>query len=124
MLVLDTNILIAHLGGEAEVVRKFVAWRKENISLAVSVITECELFSYPRLRPGEEERIEQFLTDNFISFPFDGQMARRAARIRRTAKVELADAAIAALALEMQASLVTRNLRDFQKIPNLSIVTF
>ena len=124
MLVLDTNILIAHLGGEAEVVRKFVAWRKENISLALSVITECELLSYPRLRPGEEQRIEQFLKDNFVSFPFDNRMARRAARIRRTVKVELADAAIAALALEMQASLVTRNTKDFQKIPGLHILTF
>ena len=124
MLVIDTNILIAHLGGEAEVVRKFVAWRKENISLAVSVITECEMLSYPRLRPGEEERIEKFLKDNFVSFPFDGQMARTAALIRRSVKVQLADAAIAALALEKNASLVTRNLRDFQKIHNLPIVTF
>lgn len=124
MLVLDTNILIAHLGGEEKVVQKFVAWRKENISMAISAITECEIFSYPRLRPGEEEQIEKFLKENFLAFPFDGIIARQAAKIRRTVKIELADAAIAAVALEMKASLVTRNVKDFQKIPNLDIITF
>jgi len=124
MLVLDTNILIAHLGGEEEVVQKFIAWRKDNISLAVSSITECEVLAYPRMRPGEEAQIEKFLNENFLAFPFDGRMARRTARIRREIKIELADAAIAAVALEMKASLVTRNVKDFQKIPGLEIITF
>lgn len=124
MLVLDTNILIAHFGGETAVTEKIYFWRKQNITLAISTITECEVFSYPRMTAAEEERIKTFLRENFVIFPFDSPVAFRAGQIRQAfSRLKLPDAAIAALTLDKNASLVTRNIRDFQKIPNLSIFT-
>ena len=125
MLVLDTNIVIAHLGGEQLVTDKISAWKRQNISLAISTITECEIFSYPHLSDSEELRIERFIKDTFLVFPFDTPRAKQTARLRKSAqKIKLPDATIAALAFELNASLVTRNVKDFKNIPNLSIITF
>ena len=120
MLTLDTNILIAYLGGEEHVIVQIQEWRRQNTTLVISSITECEVLSFSRLSPVEEERTEKFLKENFIAFPFDGLRARQAAAVRRKVmRLKLPDAAIATLALEMGTPLVTRNLRDFKHIPNL-----
>lgn len=123
MLTLDTNILIGYLGGEEKIIAQIKEWRRSGVVLFVSSITECELLSYPKLTVGEEEKIEEFLKENFILMPFDGSMARQAAAIRRVVTyLKLPDAAIAALALKMGAGLVTRNTKDFKKISNLPLV--
>ena len=123
MLILDTNILIAYFGGEEDVIRQIQEWRRQYQPLVISSITECELLSYPKLSEIEEERIEQFLRENVDAFVFDGILARRAALVRRIVPaLKLPDAAIAALALQLNAPLVTRNIRDFKKISALEVV--
>ena len=120
MLTLDTNILIAYLGGEEGVITQIQEWKRLNTILIISSITECEVFSFSRLSLAEEEQIEQFLKESFTAFPFDGIRARHAAAVRRKiVRLKLPDAAIAALALEMGTPLVTRNLGDFKNIPHL-----
>ncbi|MEK7541816.1 MAG: PIN domain-containing protein [Patescibacteria group bacterium] len=66
---------------------------------------------------------ECFLEENFTSVPFGRALARMAAEIRRNTKIKFPDAAIAALALETNTPLVTRNVRDFKRIAGLEIVT-
>lgn len=123
MLTLDTNILIGYLGGEEKIIAQIKEWRRNGAVLFVSSITECELLSYPKLTAGEKEKIENFLKENFVLMPFDSLLARYAAAIRRTVtSLKLPDAAIVALALKMGAGLVTRNARDFRKIPDLSLL--
>lgn len=122
-MTLDTNILIAYLGGEQGVVRQVQIWRRERTPLFVSSITECELLSYPKLSRQEELLIEDFLLDNFTIIAFERFMARRAAAIRRQIpSLKLPDAAIAALALSTDTPLATRNIKDFQRVPSLTIV--
>lgn len=124
MYTVDTNILIAYLGGEEAVIRQIKEWREEGVVLFISSVTECELFSYPKLSFDEEAKIERFLAEHFIAVPFDGIRARKAAAIRRAVStLKLPDAAIAALALEMNVPLFTRNIRDFKKVPNLELFT-
>lgn len=124
MLVLDTNIIIAHLGGEQLVTEKIYFWKEQNFPLAISTITESELFSYPRITDKEEIRIERFIQDNFLIFPFDSVRARQAGRLRKVSpRLKLPDAAIASLALALNASLVTRNLKDFKNIRDSKIIT-
>jgi len=121
-MVLDTNIIIAYLGGEQAVVDAIKSWRAENVPLFVSSIAECELLSFPNLTKSEEEGIEQFIREHLVTVPFEGSRARRAAMIRRKVRtLKIPDAAIAALALELGAPLVTRNVRDFKNIPELVI---
>lgn len=122
-MTIDTNILIAYLGGEPEVVDQIKTWKQTSCSLFISSVAECEILSYPKLSLEESRRIALFLSENFIILPFDSQRAKYAAAIRRIIhSLKLPDAAIAALAAETGTSLVTRNVRDFQKIPNLQII--
>jgi tRNA(fMet)-specific endonuclease VapC len=123
-MVLDTNILIAYLGGEEEVVNSIQEWRRDRTPLFVSSVSECEIFSYPKLTSQEQSRIERFLKENFVAISFDGFIARQAAAVRRAVpSLKLPDAAIAALALHLDTQLVTRNLKDFKKVRSLSVLS-
>lgn len=123
MYTIDTNILIAYIGGEEAIVNRIKQWRGQSAAFFISSITECELLSYPKLSREEEAKIEVFLKEHAIAVPFDGGRARSAAAIRRvTPALKLPDAAIAALALEMRTPLVTRNVRDFKRIAGLEII--
>jgi len=51
--------------------------------------------------------------------PVDSRIARTAGWIRRAYRVNIADGVIAATALFTGTTLLTRNTRDFRKIPNL-----
>ena len=93
--------------------------RGEVVNL--SVITEAELFSFPALSAQEEAAIERLL----LLFPVmlvDSRVAREAGSLRREYRLKLPDSLIAATALIMGSSLVTRNVKDFKKIRNLSII--
>ncbi|MBI5078558.1 type II toxin-antitoxin system VapC family toxin [Candidatus Saganbacteria bacterium] len=122
MFTVDTNILIAYVGGEETVISQIKEWRSAGVTLFVSSITECEMLSYPKLSFAEEMTIENFLQDHFVVMPFDGFRAKLAAQVRRKiSSLKLPDAAIAGLALETNTPLVTRNTRDFKKIPHLKL---
>lgn len=121
-MTLDTNILIAHLQGDREVLRALSFWKLSGKVLLVSTIARAELLSRSDLTEIELAEIRKFL-ENFSSIPFDNELAEYAASLRRRFRLTLPDAGIAATALSNGVPLVTRNIRDFRKIPNLAIVT-
>jgi hypothetical protein len=55
----------------------------------------------------------------FRELPIDRAVAERAGRLRRDSDIRLPDALIAATAIENDCLLVTRNVRDFRRIPGL-----
>lgn len=90
----------------------------QNIPLYISAITEAELFGFPDLSNQESLHIEEILRTIAI-IPVDSRIARTTGGIRRAHRVNLADSVIAATALFTGTTLLTRNTRDFKKIPNL-----
>lgn len=123
-MTIDTNILIAYLGGEEKVVEQIQEWKQQGLLLFISSVAECEILSYPKLSLSEKIKIEEFLRENFLDVPFNRQIAQKAAAIRRnTPSLKLPDAAIAALAIETQTPLITRNIRDFRKVRDLVLIT-
>ena len=66
------------------------------------------------------DRIREFLASATI-VSLDGTLAPSAGLIRRTGNIELGDACIAATALAYGATLLTRNIDDFKRVPDLSI---
>lgn len=120
MYTLDTNAIIYYLAGDRSAQTLLEELFGQDVSIYISTITEIELLSHSALRLEDVARINQFL--NVISIlPLDSQIARIAARYRRVYKMELADSAIAATALFTQSSLVTRNIKDFQGIPEIKL---
>ena len=119
---LDTNILIAYLAGENGIVEPLNEWIEKGGVLYVSTIVETELLSFSGWTVNEEAEVKKFLEENFISIPYDRNIARMAAKLRKDSKIKLPDAAIAATALFTNTPLVTRNEKDFKKIKELQVL--
>lgn len=122
-LVIDTDILVDHLRGETragELVRRIESGK---YLAYFSTITEAELYSGRQMHRREERRSVDLLLSLMRRVEVDGEIARRAGDIRRMYEVELPNALIAATALSSRARLVTRNLKHYDTIRRLRIVT-
>ncbi len=120
-MLVDTNILIAYLGGDERVKNALFELRSERGALFLSTIVEAELLCFEGWNLRERVAIERFLEENFVSIPFDRKMAMTAADIRRDVKLKFPDVAIAATALALDVPIITRD-KEFKKIRGLLIV--
>ena len=131
MLVLDSNTISYYFRGDPQVVPKLQAVRPAD--LRVPAIVEYEL-RYGLLRLPQEaaaprlEALAQLLRPMQM-LPFDAECAAHAARIRATLEaagtpIGPHDTLIAATALRHQASLVTRNAREFARVPGLQVLNW
>jgi predicted nucleic acid-binding protein len=120
-MTIDTNIIIAYLSGELQVIKILPQWQSMNLQLFLTV-AETEVLSFPKFTQEELQATLKFLEENFISITFDREVARIAAKLRRDYRLKFPDAAIAATAIFTNTPLVTRNIRDFKRILNLKII--
>lgn len=126
MLILDSNTISYYFRGDPQVVPHLQALRPTD--LGVPAIVEYEL-RYGLMRLPQEAAAPRLaalaqLLRPMQLLPFDSECAAHAARIR--AALEAAgtpigphDTLIAATALRHQATLVTRNVREFSRVPGL-----
>ena len=120
MYTLDTNTIIYYLKDDPDAVAVLKDIFSQDTPLYISAVTEIELFSFPTLNDQEAEQIEALLRTIAV-IPVDSRIARTAGLIRSTYHVNIADSVIAATALFTGTTLLTRNIRDFRKILNLSV---
>ena len=122
-LALDTNIVIPYLDKDPAVIERLTQWRELGVMFLLPAMVEAEVLAFRGYADAERTDAEVFLEGNFLFVPFDREITRTAATIRRTTNLKLPDAAIAATAIAWRAPLVTRNVHDFEKIPGLHILT-
>ena len=118
---LDTNAIIYYIKDDQSAVdflRDILA--SPDSPVYVSAITEAELFGFPSLTDTEATLINDLLGGVSI-IPIDSYIARTAGRIRATYRLKLADSLVAATAIFTSSAVVTRNVRDFRKVPTISI---
>ena len=120
MYTLDTNAIIYYLNGDTAAVRALEEIFDQGTPRYVSTITVLELFSRRALSERDKDDIEQLLASLFI-IPLDIDLAREAGDIRSRYGLKTPDSAIAATARRYRSTLVTRNVRDFRRIPTLLI---
>lgn len=120
MYTLDTNAIIYYLRDESQVVEIFRDILMQSVPIYISTITEVELFSFSQLLVSEEERINAILNTLAI-LPVDSNIARKAGRIKNQQGLKIVDSIIAATALLTRTTLLTRNIRDFRKVPGLEV---
>ena len=114
-LLLDTTVLIDVLRDRPGRRAMLAELTRAGHSLITTAINAAEV--YAGMRHGEEQRTQSFL-DTLDCFPITTSMGIRAGRLksdlaRRGRTMSLADAVVAAAAMEQEAALVTDNRKDF-----------
>ncbi len=120
MYTIDTNMLIYDAAGEDSVVAFFKSIPQAT-HIVLPTIVIIEFLCFPKLKASHRNRfIDRISSFDVISL--DSEIAFRAAEVRRKYKITLGDSVIAATALLTGSMLLTRNVRDFRKVPNLKLL--
>ena len=120
-IILDTCIFIDHFRGYSPAVQLFSSFTDEEIGF--SAITESELLRGTINNSVEKrELLLQFL-EQWEKINVDNPLALHAGDLSRIYSIAIPDAIIAATALQERATLFTRNVKDFQKIKGLKVVS-
>lgn len=120
MFTLDTNVLVYYLDEEDVAVETLTPIIASPSPVYFSTISELELLSLPSLSFEDFHEIGKLIR-RLNTIALDSRIARIASTIRRRVKLKTPDAAIAATAIATGTTLITRNVKDFEKVPNLSI---
>ena len=119
--LLDTNFVINYFKGIFEGdARKFTD-SIINRTTFISVITRIELLGWESIDAKDEIIITEFISDCTV-FSLEENIINRTILLRKTNKIKLPDAIIAATALEHNMQLLSHNIRDFINIPDLIVV--
>lgn len=122
MILVDSDVLIAHLRG-VDVAREWlVDARRRTGPLAVSVVSVAEITG--GMRSGERREVTRLL-DSLQKLPVDEAVARRAGELRRRFRrshhtIGIADHLIAATAQAHGCELATLNVRHFPVFDGLT----
>ena len=120
MYLFDTNAIIYFVQKEPQATARLGPIFSGTVPLFVATISIAEFFS-PRLLPDEERAGVEGILSVMIPIPLDVALARYAGDLRSANNLKLADSIIAASTLTHGATLLTRNIRDFKRVPNLTI---
>lgn len=118
--ILDTNVVIYYVGGEIKTLGKLIPIMRSYATVMLPSIVITELWSGKQTPSTEITAIEAFIA-TLVIIPLEMQIARSAGILRRDINLSIGDSIIAATALTMGATLLTRNIRDFKKVPNLQL---
>ena len=118
-LLLDTNAVVALLGGTSVVEEEVFA----ASFVGVSVIARLEFLAFSGLSQNDKDLFETFCRRaEVIGLTMDDlELQETAVRLRRDFGLKLPDAIIAATALTQKAVLVTAD-EGFDRVPDLEVV--
>ena len=116
-LFVDTNILIYLLNGDKEITQIL-----EGKQLVISIITELELLAMPNLSDSEQTVIEELIGECQIINISSG-IKKGTVEFRKTRKLKLPDAIIAASAFYSKLPLLTAD-KAFDRIQELDVIIY
>jgi predicted nucleic acid-binding protein len=90
---------------------------------AISVITRAEVLAWPSHTAQSVELASAGML-GFEQINVNPEIADEAARIRRECNLKLPDALIAATAKLRDLAVVTANMRDFERVARLKVISF
>ena len=112
--VIDSNAVIDYLSGE--IPQNGMAFLNTviNDTPVISVMTEIEILGFNN-PPEIEYLLNQFIGDSLV-VNLDDAVIKTTIEIRKKHKVKTPDAIIAATAMVLDYTLITRNVSDFKKL--------
>tara|TARA_Y100000031_G_C8124769_1_gene339950 strand:+ start:155 stop:547 length:393 start_codon:yes stop_codon:yes gene_type:complete len=130
-MIIDTTFAIDVMRNEPAAVEKLYALFKQGRTIKVSAPTIFELFSGVARcsRPVEEKRKIMQLLENQSVTPLTNESAEKAGEIdgklcNEGKMIQVPDSMIAGIALIKNEKVLTRNVKDFSKIPGLQVETY
>ena len=115
--LLDTNAVLDFMGKKLPAKSHFLLSEIIDDEINISAINKIELLGF--------SFVDQGLID-FVSFaevyPIDDETIEKTIDIRKKHKLKLPDAVIAATAIINDFTLITHNIKDFQKIIELRVI--
>ncbi|WP_018873991.1 type II toxin-antitoxin system VapC family toxin [Thioalkalivibrio sp. ALJ16] len=123
---LDTNTLIYFFKGQGNVASNLLATAPADIQIPAIVVFELQTGIAKSSEPDKRQQQLTELLDVVTVLPFDRTTADHAARIRayleqQGTPIGPMDTLIAGTALANNATLVTHNVTEFQRVPNLPL---
>jgi predicted nucleic acid-binding protein len=115
--LIDTNIIIYLSQGKL----KISDFAKKDDNLYLSSVTYIETLGYP-FPTQDEETAATKLCETFDRFFLTKEVEEQTILIRKSKKVKLPDAIIAATAIVHNLTLVTHNSDDFKNIFGLKVL--
>lgn len=118
----DTNTIIYFLQRQfSEAAELYIDELFKREQPVMSTITEIELLSWKSVSETDDEIIKKFIGDSKV-IELEPAIKMKASEIRKKTGIKLPDAIIAATALVYNLTLITRNVKDFKKVGEISIV--
>lgn len=116
----DSNILIYHLNGRLN--ERGTNLLAEGLAGtgAYSIISKIELLGFNQSE--SDDRQARLLLSSLQEFELTSTIAEQTIKIRKTRKLKLPDAAIAATAIVHSLTIITRNTSDFDSIAGLNYI--
>ena len=128
LLLLDTNPIVYWLEGHRVLADRFKPVFEKHaageVAFAVTTVTIAEVLAGP-LRAGDEALTARYrgILESWRVVDLTAAVAERAARLRATLQLKLADAVQAASAFAINADGLVTHDRDFQRLaPRLRII--
>jgi predicted nucleic acid-binding protein len=117
--LLDTNILIYYLNGSLDTrAQVFVSNIMNQMDWQLSIITKIELLGF-RFDSAAHLEIAERLLIGCTFLPLSNVIVEKTIDLRQNHKLKTPDAIIAATAILNNMTLISRNDKDFIKIPLL-----
>ena len=116
-ILIDTNISLYMMGGD-----EILSTLLDGKEIFVSVITEMELLSYPKISLTETISIKNFLKDTLI-IDINEAIKEITIELRKYHNLKLPDAMIAATAQYLNIPLISSD-QAFKKISSISFILY
>jgi predicted nucleic acid-binding protein len=119
--LLDTNVVINYLNASLPLAgMAFLNTIVDNEPM-ISVITKMETLGFNFDSIEEQNLMQDFISGSDV-LDINNDIVNITIALRKTHKIKLPDAIIAASALIYNLTLITRNTNDFKKIEGLKVV--
>ena len=124
--LVDSDVLIDYLGGQSQAIALLERIEPDGLNLSILTFAEVYQGIYRGNNPLMSERRFRDVLRRASVVAVTRGIARRGARIRGDLRAQgrslpMTDVLIAATALQLDFTFVTRNLSHFERIPNLKI---
>jgi len=116
--LIDTNTVIDYLDNKLpDNANELI----DGVDSKISVITRMELLAWPGASKQQTIILIEFINASEV-FTLEEPVILKTIEIRKAYKTKLPDAIVAATALVNEFTIITRNMKDFDKIEGLEVI--